>query len=88
MSEQVQTVSFNGRFNSVLEKNIGQAVDENVLKLDFVSVGLHSIAFVKLIVALENEFDLELEDAVLIPDNFSTVEEFRASVQQFVEERS
>jgi acyl carrier protein len=87
MSEQVQAASFDARFDEVLGKNIEQHVDEDLLKSDLESAGLNSISFVKLIVELENEFDIEFEDEVLILDHFATVGEFKASVKRFIEER-
>ncbi|MBJ6364104.1 phosphopantetheine-binding protein [Paenibacillus sp. GCM10012307] len=88
MSEQVQTIDFDVRFDEVLQKNLEQSVDEELLKSDLESAGLNSISFVKLIVALEHEFDVEFEDEVLIPDNFSTLEQFKESVKRFIEQRS
>ncbi|SFE22726.1 acyl carrier protein [Paenibacillus algorifonticola] len=86
MSGEVKVADFNTRFYEILQKNIELlSIDESVLKSDLETVGLNSISFVKLIVALENEFDVEFENEILIIDHFATLEQFKDSVQKLVE---
>ncbi|WP_341282692.1 phosphopantetheine-binding protein [Paenibacillus sp. FSL H8-0537] len=86
MSGEVKVADFNARFNEILQKNIELlTIDESVLQSDLETVGLNSISFVKLIVALENEFDVEFENEILIIDHFATLGQFKESVQKLVE---
>ncbi|WP_081418995.1 phosphopantetheine-binding protein [Paenibacillus sp. Leaf72] len=86
MSGEVKVADFNARFNEILQKNIELlTIDESVLQSDLETVGLNSISFVKLIVALENEFDVEFENEILIIDHFATLGHFKDGVQKLVE---
>ncbi len=76
--------NFNQRFNKVLEQVIEQSVDEQLLNAAIQDAGLHSISFVKFIVALENEFDREFGDNLLDSENFNTLREFRESLKAHV----
>ncbi|WP_338556382.1 phosphopantetheine-binding protein [Paenibacillus sp. KS-LC4] len=86
MSGELKVADFNMRFYEILQKNMELlTIDESVLQSDLETVGLNSISFVKLIVALENEFDVEFENEILIIDHFATLGQFKDSVQKLVE---
>lgn len=52
--------------------------------MDFDSLGLDSITFITMVVALENEFGFEFEDEMLLTTNFPTVK----ALLKYVEEKS
>lgn len=59
-----------------------QIMEENLLeveRIDFastmVSLQISSLAFIKIVVFLEEEFNIEFEDEKIIPDAFATVQE-------------
>lgn len=51
---------------------------------DLMNLGINSITFVKLILALEEQFDIEFEDEVLIPQAFPTVD----SIVRYIKNRT
>lgn len=72
------------RVFEVIIENISKKVSDNVtLDMDFNSVGLDSITFIKAIIALESEFDFEFEDEMLLITKFPTV----MSMVEYVESK-
>ena len=60
-------------FNIIIS-NLSEKVSGNAyVNTDFASVGLDSITFIKIIVALEGEFDFEFEDEMLLITKFPTI---------------
>jgi amino acid adenylation domain-containing protein len=68
----------------VIIANLSEKVSDNVsLDMDFNSIGLNSITFIKTIVALEREFDFEFDDEMLLITKFPTVK----SMVEYVESK-
>ncbi len=68
----------------VIIANLNEKVSDNVtLNMDFNSIGLDSITFIKTIVALECEFDFEFDDEMLLITKFPTVK----SMVEYVESK-
>lgn len=66
----------------VIISNLDPQVAGNItLETEFAEAGLDSITFIKLVVALESEFDFEFADEMLLITKFSTVE----SMVEYVE---
>lgn len=66
----------------VIISNLNDKASAKVsLDMDFNSIGLDSITFIKTIVALEAEFDIEFDDEMLLITKFSTVK----SMVEYVE---
>lgn len=58
----------------IVISNLCEKISDNVsLDMDFNSVGLDSITFIKIIVALESEFDFEFDDEMLLITKFPTI---------------
>lgn len=69
----------------VIIANLSKKVSDNVsLDMDFNSIGLDSITFIKTIVALECEFDFEFDDEMLLITKFPTVK----SMIEYVESKT
>lgn len=64
---------FESRFKNTLNEISEQTYYEDVMDVDFQELGINSIAFVRLIVALENEFDVEFDDGSLDVNSFTTL---------------
>lgn len=75
----VQKRAFEIIIESLSEKNS----DDVSLYMDFNSIGLDSITFIKTIVALECEFDFEFDDEMLLITKFPTVK----SMVEYVESK-
>ncbi len=59
---------------SIIESNLeAKITDEISLDTDFTSIGVDSITFIKVIVALEVEFDFEFDDEMLLITKFPTI---------------
>jgi len=56
------------------------ALDEQAATASLPEAGLNSMAAVKLMLALEAEFDIAIPDADLTPENFATLESILALV--------
>ena len=68
----------------VIVATLSKIVSDNVsLDMDFNSIGLDSITFIKTIVELECEFDFEFEDEMLLITKFPTVK----SMVEYVESK-
>ncbi|PWW07337.1 acyl carrier protein [Paenibacillus cellulosilyticus] len=57
--------------------------DKDFLDRDLLDLEIDSITFIKLIVALENEFDIEFDDGSLDAEYFNTLQKLK----EYVEER-
>ncbi len=58
----------------VIVSNLSEKISSNIsVNMDLNSIGLDSITFIKMIVALECEFDFEFDDEMLIITEFPTV---------------
>jgi len=66
----------------VIISNIDSKSPDNInVNTDFTSIGFDSITFIKTIVALENEFDFEFDDEMILITKFPTVK----SMVEYVE---
>ncbi|UED72193.1 phosphopantetheine-binding protein [Brevibacillus sp. DP1.3A] len=65
------------------ELELGEQVDQLQLKDSLTSIGLSSLSFIKLIVAIENQFNFEFEDEDLNYKVFQTLQD----VVNYVEKR-
>ena len=73
------------RVFDVIIANLGEKVTDNVsLDMDFNSIGLDSITFIKTVVALEREFNFEFDDEMLLITKFPTVK----SMVEYVESKA
>jgi acyl carrier protein len=52
-----------------------------------VEVGIDSIDFINMVIALEEEFDIRFEDMQLIYDNYETLGQLVSVVQQVIEKK-
>jgi len=59
---------------------------EHILDSEFKEIGINSIAFVKMIIALENEFNIEFGDMGLDVENFSSLRQLREYTERMVYE--
>ncbi len=58
----------------VILSNLNEKEINNIsIDTDFVSIGIDSITFIKIVVALESEFDFEFDDEMLLITKFSTL---------------
>ncbi|WP_223068388.1 phosphopantetheine-binding protein [Paenibacillus caui] len=65
------------------ELELGEQTDQLQLEDSLTSIGLSSVSFIKLIVAIENQFDFEFEDEDLNYNVFQTLQD----VVNYVEKR-
>ncbi len=65
----------------VIVSNLSEKVTDISLEMDFKSIGLDSITFIKIVVKLEGEFDFEFDDDMLLITKFPTVK----SIVEYVE---
>ncbi len=73
------------KIKRVVEEVIGENID---VKYDtkFESIGLNSIMFIRVVVALEEKFDIEFEDEYLDYEMYNTVTDFCAYVERLLNE--
>ncbi|MCM3133485.1 phosphopantetheine-binding protein [Paenibacillus polysaccharolyticus] len=72
---------FDIQFYQVVEMFSEQKLDVSALDQDLRVLGLNSISFIKLIIALENEFNIEMEDEYLELENFTTLQHLKDSLR-------
>lgn len=82
----IKTSEFDERFYNILSETIKQPLDESMLESDLEAIGLNSISFVKLVVALENEFDREFDDSFIVMEDFPTLRSFKQNVERLVKD--
>lgn len=65
------------RVVEIIHKHQSELVIENEIKPEtkFVEFGTNSISFIKIIVDVENEFDIEFDDEKLSTNDFQTVQD-------------
>ena len=69
-------------------QNIMQITDmDNQMDLSFETVGINSIDFIKIVVAIENELEIEVIDEALNISNYSTVGKFIERILQLSGEK-
>jgi len=85
MSEKLEIdLDIEVRFFGVLKETVEEYVEGSPLDIDLRDIGINSITFIKLIVALESEFDVEFDDAGLNIENFQTLRQFKEYVEKIV----
>ena len=68
---------------SVIAKNIDKTIFDAIsMETDFCSIGIDSITFIKIVVALENTFDFVFDDEKLLLSCFPTVKSMIEYVKQ------
>jgi amino acid adenylation domain-containing protein len=60
-------------FEIIIESLSKKSIENISIEMDFNSIGLDSITFIKTIVALEGEFDFEFDDEMLLITKFPTI---------------
>lgn len=60
---------------------------DNQMDLSFETVGINSIDFIKIVVAIENELEIEVIDEALNISNYSTVGKFIERILQLSGEK-
>lgn len=71
------------RLVKVLKATTGKNVDdEAMLNSDFTDLGINSLSFIKLVVAMEEEFDIEFDDTQINYELFGTVKELAAIIEE------
>lgn len=72
------------RITEVIEKKLD--VSEVVISVDedLKSVGINSLNFIKLIIAIENEFDIEFEDEYLDYNQYSSLKQLAEYVDKLI----
>ena len=71
------------RVCEVIISNLNEKVTRISLEMNFNSIGVDSITFIKVVIALEGEFDFEFDDEMLLITRFSTVK----SMVEYVESK-
>ena len=64
--------------------------EDGVVKSDdspLLDGALDSVGLLQLVAFLEEEFDIEIDDAEIVPDHFSTVASIQELVRQRIEEK-
>ena len=84
-SDFVELNGIQKRVFEVIIENLSEKRSNDIsFDMDFISVGLDSITFIKIIVALECEFDFEFDDEMLSITKFPTVK----SMIEYVETKT
>jgi amino acid adenylation domain-containing protein len=87
LSQNSDFVELNGiqkrAFEVIIENLSEKKLDDILFDMDFISVGLDSITFIKIVVALEGEFDFEFDDEMLLITKFPTIK----SMIEYVESK-
>lgn len=73
-----------------MKELIYKVIQNNKKNLDindnttFAELGIDSIEFIEIIIALEEEFNIRFEDMQLVYDNYQTVGQMVCTVQQII----
>ena len=70
----------------VIRRNISNSTDVND-DTTLMEMGIDSVEFITMVIALEEEFNVRFEDMQLVYDNYSTVGQFVSVVQQTIEKQ-
>lgn len=78
------------RLVKVLKEVTGKTeiADEVMLTNDFTDLGVNSLSFIKLVVAIEEEFDVEFEDSQINYELFGTVQSLAELLDEKMTEQS
>ena len=59
---------------AIIESNLEKIIEsESVMDVDLVELGMDSISFIRVVVALEEEFDIEIPDELVLLNEMSTI---------------
>ena len=72
-SETVGLSDIQKRAFNVIAANLDSKIDNVTLETAFAGVGVDSITFITIVVALEGEFDFEFDDEKLLITEFPTI---------------
>ena len=67
--------------NAQIIQIISTYMDITDLSMSFANLGINSLSFIELLVALENEFEFEFDDDMLLIEEFPTVKDLVDYVQ-------
>jgi acyl carrier protein len=70
----------------VIKQNISNSTDVNDDTV-LVEIGIDSVEFITMIIALEEEFNIRFEDMQLVYDNYRTIGQLVSVVQQVIEKQ-
>lgn len=70
----------------VIKRNINVSVDIND-DTELTEMGIDSVEFITMIIALEEEFNIRFEDMQLVYDNYRTIGQFVSMVHQSIEKQ-
>jgi acyl carrier protein len=75
--------SIEAKVKEILKANVKfeKSIDQIGLEDDLVAIGLNSIKFLKVIVALEETFDIEMDEEQLNIENFRTLNRLLATIE-------
>lgn len=71
---------------NVIKRSVSSSADfkDNTALIE---MGIDSIGFITMIIALEEEFNIRFEDMQLVYDNYSTIGQLISVVQQTIEKQ-
>lgn len=72
------------RLIKILKENIANSSldDEKLLNSDMQGLGVNSLNFIKIIVAIEQEFDIEIDDSQLNYQLFGSIKDIVALIEE------
>lgn len=73
-SKTDQNLEYRQKFLEIMKENLIEA-EQIDFESAIESLKISSLVFIKIVVFLEMEFDIEFEDEKIIPDAFATVQE-------------
>lgn len=74
--------------NIIKEVLENEHIDNNKIKEgQLISLGFNSISFIKMVVKIETEFDIEYDDDMLLIDKLNTLEDLSKYVQLKIDAR-
>ncbi|MDK8191933.1 acyl carrier protein [Paenibacillus sp. UMB7766-LJ446] len=70
------------RFLNVIQKEFPEADIEFSMDTNLIEAGVNSISFIKLVILIENEFDIQFEETKLDLNYFPTIREILEYIEQ------
>ncbi|MEK4077379.1 acyl carrier protein [Paenibacillus amylolyticus] len=70
------------RFFNVIQKEFPEADIEFSMDTNLIDAGVNSISFIKLVILIENEFDIQFEETKLDLSYFPTIREILEYIEQ------
>ena len=76
------------KIKRIVEDNLEVQLGDDQLEADLTELGMQSILFIKIVVALENEFECEIPDSKMIMKEMNTLQKTYNAVSLSVAESS